>query len=176
MSEEEISPKDLMVFLTSFRNSMEEKNEKIEDKIMKMDQKLDNRLNKMNEKIEHNIDKINDKMDRTEAKNDEVAERMNRRMEKLKIEMKRSEKLRLKTVELRRESLQVQPAGKKPPSKQSDQNSKIPNDQPTRRKVTPDQPPMTKRHSRQTINQEELITEAQENNFQSSWAQELGNI
>ena len=76
---EEVTTKDLMNFMTLFRDSMEEK-------IKKTNDKLDDRLNI----VEKEINVINVKIDRNEMEGKYVMSRMDARLSRLELEMNKS--------------------------------------------------------------------------------------
>ena len=98
-----ITPNDLMVFLESFKVSMESK---IEDAKGTIEDKIDGRLNNIDKEIEN----INSKIDT----NDEVNKRMDRRLMVLEQEMRKSSQLNRRSEELRTKEreLACQPVGR----------------------------------------------------------------
>ena len=156
-----VTADDLMNFMSSFRESMEEKihktNVNLEEKIKHMDDKLDDRLHDLNirmddnvEKMELEIQKVSTKLD----KNVDVVARMESRIDKLEVEMKKSEMIGRKTAELKNwhENLENQPAG----SKRDEGTAK------------------RKQFNRQRIESQDLINENNSGErFRSSWAKEV---
>ena len=163
-----------MIFMTAFRQSMEEKilktNVNIEEKIQKMDDKLDDRLNDINVKMDDNLEHVELEMQKLNSKledNMDVAERMEKRMDKLEEEMKRSEEIRKKTTKLKKiqDNLQEKPDG---------------------RKENEDQPNRNKSYNRQRIEPTDLVDESEDRDrdrdhvsgegsgsFRSTWAKEV---
>ena len=176
---EAVTSKELMEFLTTFKKSVEEKiqetNVNIEDKIQKMDDKLDSRLHDINVVIDDNMEKVELEMQKLNAKmekNENVATRMEGRLDKLENQMKKSEEIGRKAAKLRniQEDLLNQPERSKSieyinPSEQN---------QPGGRKVIENQP--KKQFNRQRIETKDLINENKEPApvpYRSDWAKEV---
>ena len=90
MSEKQVDANDLMKFLSAFRNSMEEK-------MVKTNEKLDGRMDEMSNVMKNLSTKVNS----IEADNKEVQERMDGRLEKLERAMEKSIELRKKSKGLK---------------------------------------------------------------------------
>ena len=87
------SHQELMKFLKTFKDSMEEK---ILDSKETLEAKIDTRLNL----IDGEMCKLNEKMNSMETKNDDITDRMNARLSALEKEMERSANIRNRSEEL----------------------------------------------------------------------------
>ena len=158
-----VTADDLMKFMSSFRESMEEKilntNVNLEEKIKNMDDKLDYRLHDMNIRIDDNMEKVELELQKVSTKLDEnvdVVARMGSRIDILEEEMKKSERIGRKTAKLknRQQNLENQPAGIKPAEGAEKR----------------------KQYNRQRIESQDLINENVSSGgerFRSSWAKEV---
>ena len=96
----EVTSNDLLDFMTSFWESIEEKitstNVNLEEKIEKMDEKM----SEMKIKLEEKVDKVDGEVNRLNTKMSEnlgAMERMDKRMTELEQEMRKSDGLRRET-------------------------------------------------------------------------------
>ena len=167
----EITPSDLMKFMTEFRDSMEKNirntNVNLEDKLEKMDLRLDEKIQKLNDKMENKLDKVDsevktirEKMNAKEEEAKSAEERMDARMMLIEKEMKRSTNIRRKTEELK---VQEKDLADRPKA------NSICSDLPTKGLNIEEK--KNKRFNRRTINTEDLVNENQV--FLSTWAMEV---
>ena len=150
-SDATVTPKDLITFLHTFKESMEIKIEKtregIEEKMENTNKKIDGKLKEIDEEVK----KINLKMNETEEKNEEVNAKMERRLTALELEMEKSSAIRRKSTELRMKEKQLR-------------NTVSP---PAQKETQPIAP------ARRIIQLEEQKEIASQGTFRSSWAQEM---
>ena len=162
---EEVTPHDIMNFMSSFRTSMEEKTNSfrasMEEEIRKTNKKLDDRLDTVEEKIAV----VNKKIYKNEGDGKEALKRMDARLGMLEKEMEKALKIKERREKIVEKEI-FQPCGKeKEKEKRREETEKEKNQL---------------KGSKMAANQREGGTQAEKErdpeekgNYHSSWAQEL---
>ena len=116
-----ITFKDIMTFLCSFKTTVEKSMESMENKIVTSKESMEQKIKAMNMKIDGRLDaldievkRMNDKVDTVDVNNDKAFMRMDSRLLALEKEMAISSKLRRRSEELREREklLRDQPDGR----------------------------------------------------------------
>ena len=147
---------ELMKFMSSFRSSMKNNMEKMENNIRETNTKLDSRLEEMSGQMKS----LNTRIDNKEVSDKEIQEIMEGRMQQLESEMKKSGEQKQKREELKkREALQISAD-----AREKERKRKVMEEKQDREKTEKEK----KRYERRQISQEDL--QGSEISYKSTWA------